>query len=57
MSAQEKKLLKAYREADEKVKSAVNLVLLGTESLSTQNGSGDMISVLMNGLKDLFGPK
>ena len=57
VSAQEKKLLKAYREADEKVKSAVNLVLLGTESLSSQNGSGDMISVLMNGIKDLFGPK
>lgn len=57
VSAQEKKLLKAYREADEKVRTAVNLALLGTEGMNTQSGSTDMMSVLMNGIKDLFGTK
>ena len=54
ISAQEKKLINAYREADDKVKAAVNLVLLGTDSLASQKGSDDMLSALLGGLKDLF---
>ena len=54
ISAQEKKLISAYREADDKVKAAVNLVLLGTDSLASQKGSDDMLSALLGGLKDLF---
>ena len=54
ISAQEKKLINAYRDADDKVKAAVNLVLLGTDSLASQKGSDDMLSALLGGLKDLF---
>ena len=54
ISASEKKLITAYREADDKVKAAVNLVLLGTDSLASQKGSDDMFSALLGGLKDLF---
>ena len=54
ISTQEKKLINAYREADDKVKAAVNLVLLGTDSLASQKGSDDMLSALLGGLKDLF---
>ena len=54
ISAQEKKLISAYREADDKVKAAVNLVLLGTDSLASQKESDDMLSALLGGLKDLF---
>ena len=55
ISTQEKKLITAYRAADDRVKAGVNLMLLGTESLATENGAGDMLSALMNGVKDLLG--
>lgn len=55
VSAQEKKLITAYREADEKVKTAVNLALLGTDSLTTSSGANDVFSTLLNGLKEMLG--
>ncbi len=55
VSAQEKKLINAYREADDKVKAAVNFVLLGNDSLSSQKGTDDMLSALLSGVKELFG--
>ena len=30
-------------------------MLLGTESLATESGAGDMLSALMNGVKELLG--
>ena len=67
-TALEKKLIQAYREADEKTQMAVRMLLLKSEGLSSASslaahtagglgdllGSGDLISSLMGSVKDLL---
>lgn len=55
LSAEEKKLVKAYREADDRMKAGVKLLLLGTDSLATEAGAGDMLGALLGGIKEMFG--
>lgn len=61
VSSEEKKLIKAYRESDEKVQATVKMLLLGTESLTSGSGSADMsgtadmLGSLVGSLKNLFG--
>lgn len=52
VSAQEKKLIQAYREADDKVQAAVKMLLLGAEGLTSGSGLGSLGS---SGAGDLFG--
>lgn len=68
LKAEEKKLIQAYREADEKTQMAVRMLLLKSEGLSSASslaahtagglgdllGSGDLISSLMGSVKDLL---
>ena len=68
LKAEEKKLIQAYREADEKTQMAVRMLLLKSEGLSSASslaahtagglgdllGSGDLISPLMGSVKDLL---
>ena len=68
LKAEEKKLIQAYREADEKTQMAVRMLLLKSEGLSSASslaahtagglgdllGSGDLISSLMGSVKDLM---
>ena len=53
VSAEEKKLIKAYREADAKVKAGGKMMLLGAGSMSASSG-GDLVGGLLSGLQDLF---
>ncbi len=55
LSAEEKKLIKAYREADDRIKAGVKLMLLGTDSMATEAGAGDMLGALLGSVKELFG--
>ncbi len=56
VSSEEKKIIKAYRDADDKIKSAVKLMLLGTEGLSTESaGSGLSAGTDPSGMVDLLG--
>ena len=55
LSAEEKKMVKAYREADDRMKAGVKLLLLGTDSLATEAGAGDMLGALLGGIKEMFG--
>ena len=68
LKAEEKELIQAYREADEKTQMAVRMLLLKSEGLSSASslaahtvgglgdllGSGDLISSLMGSVKDLL---
>ena len=68
LKAEEKKLIQAYREAEEKTQMAVRMLLLKSEGLSSASslaahtagglgdllGSGDLISSLMGSVKDLL---
>ena len=68
LKAEEKKLIQAYREADEKTQMAVRMLLLKSEGLSSASslaahtagglgdllGSGDLISSRMGSVKDLL---
>ena len=69
LSAEEKKLIQAYREADEKQKAAVRMLLLKADGLASAAGmaghtagafgellgSGDLLSSLVGSVKDLLG--
>ena len=54
LSAEEKKIVKAYRTADDKIKLAVKTVLLGPGSLSASSAQNAMGS-LVEGLQSLLG--
>ena len=68
LSAEEKKLIQAYREADEKQKAAVKMLLLKTDGITSAAGlaghtagafgellgSGDLLSSLVGSVKDLL---
>ena len=68
LSAEEKKLIQAYREADEKQKAAVKMLLLKTDGITSVAGlaghttgafgellgSGDLLSSLVGSVKDLL---
>ena len=67
LSAEEKKLIQAYREADEKQKAAVKMLLLKTDGITSVAGlaghtagafgellgSGDLLNSLVGSVKDL----
>ena len=66
LTAEEKKLIKSYRAADEKVQSAVKMILGGSGLLPTSGSSssagssaasGDMLGSLLESAMDLFGKK
>lgn len=53
VSAEEKKLIKAYREADSKVQTAVKMMLLGTAQSGTGAGqASDLIGSLLGSVRD-----
>jgi transcriptional regulator with XRE-family HTH domain len=58
VSNEEKKLIRAYREADGKIQTAVKMMLLGsgnTSLSSSGNGlAGDLFGGLLSGLQELF---
>ena len=68
LSAEEKKLIQAYREADEKQKAAVRMLLLKADGIVSASGlarhtagafgellgSGDLLSSLVGSVKDLL---
>ncbi len=68
LSAEEKKLIQAYREADEKQKAAVRMLLLKADGIVSASGlaghtagafgellgSGDLIGSLVGSVKDLL---
>lgn len=55
ISSDEKKMIKAYREADPKVQAAVKMILLGSAgSEGSADAAGDMLGTLLNGVKDLL---
>ncbi len=61
VSSEEKKLIQAYRDADEKIQSAVNLLLLGTQGLTSDSGKSgstdmaDMLGSLVGSFKQFLG--
>lgn len=52
LTGEEKKLIRAYREADSKSRAVVKMILLGKDG--SEDAAGDMIGSLMNGVKDLL---
>ncbi len=60
LSAEEKKLVQAYRGSDDKVKATIKMLLLGTESLTSGSGGFDMpgaadfLGSLVGSLKNLL---
>ncbi len=55
VSPQEKKLILAYREADDRVKSAVNLLLLKADGLELSDTGSEILASMASGLKEYFG--
>ena len=64
VSAEEKKIIQAYREADNKIRATVKMLLLGTEGLTSGSGiagygdlpgSGDLVSSLLGSVRNLLG--
>ena len=63
LSAAEKKLIQAYRDADPKVQASVKVMLLGTESLTSGTGIADiggsgaaeLLGSLLGSVKNILG--
>lgn len=56
VSSDEKKMIRAYREADPKIQAAVKMILIGSAgSEGSADAAGDMLGTLLNGVKDLLG--
>ncbi len=56
VSAEEKKIISAYRDADEKIQSAVKMLLLGTKALSSDSDTEDSgLSINPANMTDMLG--